>query len=67
MHNNGQGASDSSEWTTDGWALACILVIGEGALAADLIKQSIFMYLEKNLAGKAAALPCRWDAAGGHF
>ena len=35
--------------------LPCILVIGEAALAADLITQSIFKHLERNLAAQAAS------------
>ena len=33
-----------------GWGLPCILVIGEAALAANLITRMIFKHLERNLA-----------------
>ena len=47
-----QGSPRTTAWHADdgGRGLPCILVIGEAALAADFITQSISKHLEQNLA-----------------
>ena len=66
-----QGSPRTTARYTDdvGRGLPCILVIGEAALAADLITQLIFKHLERNLASGSKAGPFQflivlWPALG---
>ena len=51
--NAGEPTDDGSECGQRVAGLPCILVIGEAALAADLITGLIFKHLERNLADTA--------------